>query len=542
MKVMSLLLIVLAAAMFTGCSDDKGDSPDPTMIGRAFLSLSLQSSTGPSTRANTEEKPGSAEESKAENVEVLLFDENELCLGVESVTSGTIGNSSGGSASNPSAEASDAIAVSAKTKKVFVVINPYTTGWDFTADAVKGKTWTEINTTLTNAKADNIATDNSFMMVSEGDKTTISKGALTDVATNIKIPDDYTPEKIEAAKTAAKASPAEVNVDRLACKVTVTKAADADFTIKPTGAKFTFSGWELSVTNKSVRLYSDLVDYDNKTVGAVYRKDKNYSEAEHNGLSTTASLRAAFDYLENIDKESDVMPSVDNADKANAYCLENTMEAKMQKLGFTTKVVVKAKYTPKDITENTSYFSWAGKFYTLDALKTAYNNTASGGLKKDLPEFLHKAKLMADEVFNGTDEQKAQAITALTADKFNEKTGIIGRFCAVRYYHESVCYYDVLIRHDKNITQKMALGRYGVVRNNWYSIELKSVTGPGTPWIPDPSDPGPTPTDPDNPAPDPDDPNNPTPPDVDDDENDAYLSVKITINPWTFWTQDAELH
>lgn len=71
-----------------------------------------------------------------------------------------------------------------------------------------------------------------------------------------------------------------------------------------------------------------------------------------------------------------------------------------------------------------------------------------------------------------------KAIAELTADKFTAKTGIIGRFCAVRYYHESVCYYDVLIRHDQNVTTKMALGRYGVVRNNWYHLELQSVSGP----------------------------------------------------------------
>ena len=95
----------------------------------------------------------------------------------------------------------------------------------------------------------------------------------------------------------------------------------------------------------------------------------------------------------------------------------------------------------------------------------------------------------------------------------------------MRYYHESVCYYDVLIRHDQNVTEKMALGRYGVVRNNWYHLELQSVSGPGTPWIPDPSDP-----------------DNPTPPGTDDDEADAYISVKITINPWTYWTQGVDLH
>ena len=536
MKVKSLLLTVLAAALFTGCSDSEGDSPDPSMIGRAFLSLSLQSTTGPSTRAtgSIEEKPGTSDESKAEEVKVLLFDEHDLCLGVVPVTGATIGNSSGDS--NPTAAATEAIAVPPKTAKVFVVINPYTTGWDFTEDKVKNKTWDEINTTLTNAEIENVATNEKFMMASAGyekatDKSVTYKGALTDVTTNVKIPKDYTSEEIEAAKTAAKALPAVVNVDRLASKVTVTKASA--FTIAPTDAKFTFQGWELSVTNKSVRLYSDLVSYDNKTTGAVYRKDKNYEVGEQ--PTTPTELRAAFDYLKNIDDTSEEIPEVTRASEASAYCLENTMEAKAQKLGFTTKVVVKAQYTPKDITENTSYFSYAGKFYTLDALKTAYNNTTSGGLKTDLPKFLHKAKLMEDGVFNGTDEAKNNAVAELTAEKFTAKTGIIGRYCAVRYYHESVCYYDVLIRHDKNVEQKMALGRWGVVRNNWYSISLQSVTGPGTPWIPDPSDPDPT--DPTKP-----DPENPTGPDIDDDENDAYLSVKITINPWTLWTQEANLH
>ena len=164
MKVKSLLLTVLAAALFTGCSDSDGDSPDPLMIGRAFLSLSLQSSTGPSTRADIVTEPGSAEESKAGDVKVLLFDEHDLCLEVVTVTGATIGNSSGVSNNNPPAEATEAIAVPPKTAKVFVVINPYTTGWDFTEDKVKNKTWDEINTTLTDAKAENVATADHFMI------------------------------------------------------------------------------------------------------------------------------------------------------------------------------------------------------------------------------------------------------------------------------------------------------------------------------------------------------------------------------------------
>ena len=180
--------------------------------------------------------------------------------------------------------------------------------------------------------------------------------------------------------------------------------------------------------------------------------------------------------------------------------------------------------------ENSSYFSWKGNYYTLDQLKTEYLKHSDGsGLKVDLPIFLKKAGIMTQEQFDGDQDTKNSVVASLsegaTATQLNAKTGIIGRFCAVRYYHESVCYYDVLIRHDQNVTEKMALGRYGVVRNNWYHLELQSVSGPGTPWIPDPSDP-----------------DNPTPPGTDDDEADAYISVKITINPWTYWTQGVDLH
>ena len=156
-------------------------------------------------------------------------------------------------------------------------------------------------------------------------------------------------------------------------------------------------------------------------------------------------MDAAFNYLKNINNTAETMPEVKQTDGTSLYCLENTMDAAAQQLGFTTKVVVKARYTPKDLTVNTSYFSWKGNYYTLEGLQKAYKETTGGGLKTDLPIFLKKAGVVEEGV---ADIDKA--IADLTVDDFNEKTGIIGRFCAVRYYHASVCYYDVLIRHDQN--------------------------------------------------------------------------------------------
>ena len=535
MKTKSFLLSTLVTFMFAGCSSDdarEGNIPSGELNGKAYLSLSLQSHTSTTRAENVVEKPGSSGESKAGTVRVLLFDEEDVCLDVVNFDGLTVGNSGGTSAEGtgtPEAAASEAQLVPEKTKKVFVVINPYTDGnkgWNLAAKTVKGKPWSAINTSI-EAVIANVTTTNQFMMTSAGKGAGI-EGALTNVT--VHKPGGYTNEAINQAKTEAKNNPAEINVDRLSAKVEL--AVKEAFTTKPDGAKFTFGGWELSVTNKSVKLYSELITYDNATNGAVYRRDNNYLLSEQPVINTgnkktdEANLMAAFDYLKNIDNESDDIPAVVQTNGSSLYCLENTMEAKAQQLGFTTKVVVKATYTPSGLNENSSYFSWKGNYYTLDALKEEYTKHSDGsGLKVDLPIFLKKAKLVAESVT----EQSAinAAVAALTADKFTAKTGIIGRFCAVRYYHASVCYYDVLIRHDQNVTTKMALGRYGVVRNNWYHLELQSVSGPGTPWIPDPSDPDPT---------------NPTPPGTDDDEADAYISVKITINPWTYWTQGVDLH
>ena len=524
MKTRSFLLSALAALMLAGCSEDarEDEIPGNVLVGKAYLSLSLQSRTSTLTRVdNVKTENGSAEESVVSDVTVLLFDEDEVCLDVVDFTGVKVGNSDGGT--SPTAEASDAKLVPEKTKKVFVVLN--SAKWTFTKEAVVGKAWSTINTAI-DAVIGDVATASKFMMASAGTK---DKGALTPVT--VHKPTAYTESAVQQAKDAAKAAPATINVDRLSAKVQVSQASG--FT-QPAGSNFTFNGWELSVTNKSVRLYSDLVTYDNATPGAVYRRDKNYLESEQPDITSNKeeNMDKAFNYLKNIDDVSKDMPAVAQVDKASLYCLENTMEAKAQQLGFTTKVVVKAQYTPGGIGKDASYFSWKGAYYTLAQLKAEYLKHANGsGLKVDLPAFLIKAGVMSqaefDEGQNKRDEIVANLSDDVTAGNLNAKTGIIGRFCAVRYYHASVCYYDVLIRHDQNITTKMALGRYGVVRNNWYNIELNSVSGPGTPWIPDPSDPDPT---------------NPTPPDTDDDEADAYLSVKITINPWTYWTQGVDLH
>lgn len=61
------------------------------------------------------------------------------------------------------------------------------------------------------------------------------------------------------------------------------------------------------------------------------------------------------------------------------------------------------------------------------------------------------------------------------------------------------------------------LGRYGVLRNNWYNLTVNSISGPGYPDVPEVK-----PTDP-------------------DDENFKYINVSVKILDWAKRSQDVNL-
>ena len=99
-----------------------------------------------------------------------------------------------------------------------------------------------------------------------------------------------------------------------------------------------------------------------------------------------------------------------------------------------------------------------------------------------------------------------------------------------KYYAGGVCYYNVPLSHDQRVSTKNGLGRWGVVRNNWYNVSVNTITEPGLPFIPDPTDPDIV--DPANP-----DPIDPTTPDV----INKFIDVSITMNDWTTWSQGVDL-
>ena len=98
----------------------------------------------------------------------------------------------------------------------------------------------------------------------------------------------------------------------------------------------------------------------------------------------------------------------------------------------------------------------------------------------------------------------------------------------MQIYYKGICYYDILIKHNSNIKDKLVEGKWGVVRNNWYTLKIDKISKRGTPFIPDPTDPD---------IVDPSNPDENTP----NEGTDAYLSVTVTVADWTTWEQGVEL-
>ena len=349
---------------------------------------------------------------------------------------------------------------------------------------------------------------------------------------------------------------------------------------KYTADKVDITAWKLDVTNKSTfpihktaglttnftTIWSAsteaapstgrFVDGTNTAFKRVHWGiDPNYSDNKYyDGDATTSPAKTALDCC----KEAFNMITNNQVDGAAGeanpqYCLENTFDLNNMKQGQTTRVVFKATYTPDG-------FHKGDTFYKI-------GNSTDLWKKADL-EAQIKAK--AQEVLNETDADKVTvkldatendiAGTAGTKilkeenvlhdgvkvlpteiNAINEKLGlkaagtdpIVDPIVGIATYKSGESYYIARIKHfgaltpwtegqetygtNNDANNTMYLGRYGVLRNNWYELTVGSVSGPGTPDVPTikPKEP--------------------------DDESYKYISVSVKILSWAKRTDTVDL-
>lgn len=324
----------------------------------------------------------------------------------------------------------------------------------------------------------------------------------------------------------------KIYVERAVAKVTtsVKSTGGNTLTISAPGmaydeATVTFEGWKLNLTNKTyfpVRNVSNWSTWEgyntgtdvNRFFGETANPYRVYWAIDPNYTNTVVQGTTDLNVITELPEGQWNMMDKDE------YSAENTTTAGQMKRARLTGVLLKAKFTLKDGTENDNLFMLG---------------TSSSIFKEDQLLTFLKATLGYDlQVKSG-----ATAQTITTADKVKEvfefkdatamddtKAGDILKTCSdkIRFYKGGVMfYYTTVIKHfnisEAGVTEydeNKHLGLYGVVRNNWYDIRINSVSGPGEPEIPEI----------------PDEPVN---------KEHSFINAEINILSWAKRTQDVNL-
>ena len=263
--------------------------------------------------------------------------------------------------------------------------------------------------------------------------------------------------------------------------------------------------------------------------------DPNYSM----DLSDLAKCKAQFTLAE-ADGQGVTWNNGSGSDKP-LYCLENTFDIKNMTQGQTTRVLLKATYTPKALeTETDKTFFMIGNssdFWTETTLTKQIENKAkevlntttgvTATLKGNLLEGgTHVLDATNVEIKSGEDDRTADVV-----DEINKKLGLdMSKGIGIKTYKEGVSYYIARIKHfgddltpwkegdaTYNGENQKWLGRYGVLRNNWYDLTIEKISGPGYPDVPE------------------------VKPETPDDEDTKYINVSVKILNWAKRSQSVDL-
>lgn len=566
MKIKHLFGLAVIAAMTASCSSNEdlgtagpGTGTNETGVGYATFTINLPSVSG--TRAadagGAEMDEGTAKEYAVKSATALIFQkygsDEGSCKFVESVDLPT-------AAADWTDDTTVGITTTKKlvakltnvdTKNQYYVLvllnnNKNKTGGVKVALPTVGQSYNEWNSQILTPSVDDLAADNDFYMANAPLKGTASPTTLVTIDK----------EHIYSSKEKAEAgtSAATVYVERGVAKMSVTdpttKTVIDKATDTPTQSTVKFNNWALDITNKKTYAVHNIDDLSTdfpdiwttpRFIGTNSRvywgKDPNYNLDNLNKTDKDAERKKEFNFI-------NATSGINKAFTESAYCLENTFNLANMYQGQTTRVIFKATYTPKDDAGN-PLADKDGTFYTIGnmttilneaALKTAVNTAATSVLPGCTVDYTN-LKTEGSHVITLADIKDSTG-TTLVADKvysgktgteivkeINDKLGLIDgaghaeAMVGINTYAQGVTYYIARVKHFGSLTPWNSgesygtdngkyLGRYGMLRNNWYELTVGNVYGPGYPGVP------------------PVDPNQP------DDENEKYLSVSVKILSW----------
>lgn len=559
-NVKNLFGMAVMATALVGCSSNDNLAPDGKgnvgKPGEAYASFTINLPTTSGTRADEPVKDGTpsfaegtAAEYEVKNGTILIFDANTDKF----VTSAELGTM------NPWTKKTDENGVTTAaiatvqlhnvsvngSYKALVLLNNYnedTNNKKVTLPTTDDTyaSWSKDAEKVIVANYEK-STNGIFMANAPEYKSATEQPTLVDV------------KNVCASREEAQAKPATtVYVERGLAKVTMQNFATgytvADGTYKDATVKI--ENWKLDVTNTKsfpvhqiAGIWSKERFYDTNTNSTFKRiywgLDPNYSNAD---FQTLANCKTEFNMIAKGEVDG-----LAGADKPQ-YCLENTFNLDNMKQGQTTRVVFKAVFTPKGFESATDK-----TFYKIG------NNTAIW-TKANLEKQIHTVAVTAMGITDATEQAKyvvkldatdnnisgeagqhlikAENITykgdaadnkvkEAVVNTINEKLGLSAD-AGIATYLDGVTYYIARIKHFNELTPWTAgtaygtddatfLGRYGVLRNNWYDLSVNSISGLGYPDVPE------------------------VKPNMPDDENEQYINVEVKILDWAKRSQSIDL-
>ncbi len=555
-----------------------GSGENETGASYASFSINLPTTSGTRAAGDPDFKPGDANEYKVNDATLLIFKKGEPTKEGETpkegdytfVESAELGSMAPWQKPNPDETGVTTHAkITAKLEHVdkngeffaLVLLNNGTgTNTKVTVPTTEGMKFSEWNAA---ANAKDIANyTNGFYMANA---PLFNKNNVTTLVAIDK--DKIYPTEEQAAKSAA----TDIYVERGLAKVTLktgTAAGKTDDNYTVTGVTYkgdivTIKNWALDVTNTKTfpihnvdglsddytNIWSNtdtptgsngattlrFVDNkDSKAKRVYWGKDPNYDNKE----ADKTALNAEFNNVANKDVTAEPTTSL--------YCLENTFNLANMMQGQTTRVVFKATYKPASLPEGETTFYKIGKntaIWSKDNLETEIKTAVASvfpGVKTDNISVKLDAEqnnitaagthyIKADNITVKTSETEIATITPENITAINTQLGLKeADKVGISTYASGESYYIARIKHfgddltkwesglygEKNLEY---LGRYGVLRNNWYELTVQSVSGPGYPSVPD------------------------VKPNTPDDEDDKYINVSVKILDWAKRSQNVDL-
>lgn len=571
MKIKHFLGLAVIAAMTASCSSNEdlgtagpGTGTNEAGVGYATFTINLPTVSG--TRAadagGAEVNPGTEDEYKVSDATALIFQEYGADEGsykfVESVNlpvTGAWEDAEEGVTKSKKLVAKLTNVDTKNTYGVLVLLNNNKTGGVKIELPTAGQSYNDWNNKVLSPDLAELAKTGDFYMANA---PLCESGKVRTLVTIDKT-------KIYATESEAKTkTSADVYVERGVAKMTV--ADPGTITVKDkatsveTKSEVTFNNWALDITNKKTFAVHNIdglstdfpaiwdTDPSNRFIGTNNRvywgKDPNYDlivlkEPNKTGDDKRDEEFNSIDATSKIDKDFTTTTTTNPV-----YCLENTFNLANMYQGQTTRVIFKATYTPKDADGNSLAETADGTFYTIGNMKNilkgadleaAVNAAAKSALSDCTVDYTRFNTEEGSHVITLADIKDATG-TPLVADtkykgkkgtdivdEINAKLGLkAGRkeaMVGINTYLKGATYYIARVKHFGALTpwhsgesygtdNATYLGRYGMLRNNWYELEVGNVYGPGYPGVP------------------PVDPNQP------DDENEKYLSVSVKILSW----------